>query len=365
MRTTVAQFEIEHLGFLDPAGEPLGELPADIGDLEQIKRGYRLMVLTRLFDTRAVNLQRTGQMGTFPSSLGQEAVTVGFALAMQTDDRFLPSYREHGAQLCRGVTLLEQLLYWGGDERGSDFQGPRKDFPLSVPIATQCLHAAGIASAIKLRNEPQAVVVCCGDGATSKGDFYEAINVAGVWNLPVLFVVTNNHWAISVPRSAQSKAETLAQKAIAAGIESLQVDGNDLLAMEYASRQALERARGGGGPFLIEALTYRMGDHTTADDARRYRDDEEVSKHWQQDPIARIKAYLVSHAGWSKTDEEQLQDDCKQQLEQAVKEYLATPPQPPEAMFDYLYANLPEAYAIQRQQVMDQANSDLSGADHE
>ena len=363
MRTPVAQFEVEHLGFLDPNGDLLGELPADAADLEQIKRGYQLMVLTRLFDNRAVNLQRTGQLGTFPSSLGQEAVTVGFGLAMQANDRFLPSYREHGAQLCRGVTLTEQLLYWGGDERGSDFQGPRKDFPLSVPIATQCLHATGIATAIKLRNEPQAVVVCCGDGATSKGDFYEAINLAGVWNLPILFVVTNNHWAISVPRSAQSKAETLAQKAIAAGIESLQVDGNDLLAMEYASRQALERARSGGGPFLIEAMTYRMGDHTTADDARRYRDDGEVSKHWQLDPIARIKAYLVAHANWGKQDEEALQSECKQQLEQAVNNYLAIAPQPPEAIFDYLYANLPEAYAQQRQQVINRG--ELKGAGHE
>ena len=279
MRNPVAQIEIDHLGFLDSTGKLLDELPEDIADLELIKRGYRLMVLARLFDARAINLQRTGQLGTFPSSLGQEAVTVGFGLAMQPDDRLLPSYREHGALLCRGVSLHEQLLYWSGDERGSEFEKPRKDFPLAVPIATQCLHAAGVATALKLRGEPQAAVTVCGDGATSKGDFAEALNVAGVWQLPLLFIVTNNQWAISVPRDAQSHAQTLAQKAIAAGIDCLQVDGNDLLAMEYASRQALDRARQGGGPFLIEAITYRMGDHTTADDARRYRDDDEVSRH--------------------------------------------------------------------------------------
>ena len=357
MRERVAQFEVDHVGFLDSSGQVREELPNDIAGLEVVKRGYRLMVLTRLFDARAINLQRTGQLGTFPSSLGQEAVTVGFALAMQTNDRLLPNYREHGALLCRGVSLVEQLLYWGGDERGSDYQQARKDFPLAVPIATQCLHAAGVATAIKLRGEPQAVVTVCGDGATSKGDFAEALNVAGVWQLPLLFVVTNNQWAISVPRAAQSHAETLAQKAIAAGIESVQVDGNDLLAMEYASRQALERARDGGGPFLIEAITYRMGDHTTADDARRYRDDDEVSSHWQADPVARIRAYLVEQGGWGKEDEEALQADCQAELEQAVADYLAVAPQPPRAMFDTLYAELPQAYATQRQQVIDLAGA--------
>lgn len=355
MQERVAQFEVDHVGFLDASGQILEDLPEDIADLEVIKQGYRSMVLTRLFDARAINLQRTGQLGTFPSSLGQEAVTIGFSLAMQPNDRLVPSYREHGALLCRGVTLCELLLYWGGDERGSDYQQARKDFPLAVPIATQCLHAAGVATAIKLRSEPQAVVTVCGDGATSKGDFAEALNVAGVWQLPILFVVTNNQWAISVPRESQSHAQTLAQKAIAAGIDCLQVDGNDLLAMEYASRKALERARAGGGPFLIEAITYRMGDHTTADDARRYRDDDEVSSHWQGDPVARIRSYLVEQGGWTKDQEEALQADCQVELERAVADYLAVTPQPASAMFDYLYAELPEAYEGQRQQVIDRA----------
>lgn len=355
MRKKVAQFEINHLGFLDPSGQPLEPLPDDIADIERIRDGYRSMVLTRLFDARAVNLQRTGQLGTYAASLGQEAVTVGFAMAMQPNDRLVPSYREQGALLARGVTMTELLLYWGGDERGSDFQGPRKDFPIAVPIATQCLHAAGVASAIRLRGEAQAVVTVCGDGASSKADFAEALNIAGVWQLPILFIVTNNQWAISVPRKAQSHAQTLAQKAIAAGVECLQVDGNDLLAMEYASREALERARSGGGPFLIEAITYRMSDHTTADDARRYRDADEVSSHWQQDPVARIKTYLVERGGWSKDDEEVLQSRCQQELEQAVADYLAMPPQPAEAMFDYLYAELPVAYHDQRDQVIARA----------
>ncbi|MEL0083335.1 MAG: thiamine pyrophosphate-dependent enzyme, partial [Gammaproteobacteria bacterium] len=227
MDRRVAEFSIDQLGFLDQQGVPIEPLPDDIATAEQIRAGYRQMVLTRLFDARAVNLQRTGQLGTFASSLGQEAVGVGLSMAMQANDRLLPSYREQGTMIARGTSITELLLYWGGDERGSDFAGPRRDFPIAVPIATQTLHAAGVASAVKLRGEQQAVVTVCGDGATSKGDFAEALNLAGAWQLPLLFIVTNNQWAISVPRNAQSRAPTLAQKAIAAGVESLQVDGND------------------------------------------------------------------------------------------------------------------------------------------
>ncbi len=364
MRQTIAQFSIDHFGLLSAAGKPLADLPTDIVSLEQVRAGYRQMVLTRLFDARAVNLQRTGQLGTFASSLGQEAVTVGFSMAMQAEDRLVPSYREQGALLARGVTMTELFLYWGGDERGSDFAGPRRDLPIAVPIATQALHAVGVARALQLRGERQAVVTVCGDGATSKGDFAEALNLAGVWQLPVLFVVTNNQWAISVPRTAQSHAQTLAQKAVAAGVESLQVDGNDLLAMEYASRQALQQARDGGGPFLIEALTYRLTDHTTADDARRYRDDDEVSAHWAEDPVARIKAYLVEQSGWSKTDEEALQAECQAELDAAVEAYLATPPPAPESMFDYLYAELPQAYQGQRSELLARAAKAEAGKEH-
>ena len=169
-----------------------------------------------------------GGSAPIASSLGQEAVTVGLAQAMRAEDVLLPSYRETGAQICRGVTLTELLLYWGGDERGSDWAGPRGDFPVSVPIASQCLHATGVAYAFKLRREPRVAVCVCGDGATSNGAFYEAINFAGAWRVPAVFVVNNNQWAISMPRSAQTATATLAQKAIAAGIPGEQVDGNDV-----------------------------------------------------------------------------------------------------------------------------------------
>jgi len=347
--STVARFEIEYTRFLDESGTLVAdEPPAFAREARELLPLYRLMVLARTLDARAVALQRTGRMGTYASSLGQEAVGAGVGTAMRAEDVLAPTYREHGAQLARGVRLAEILLYWGGDERGSDFQGPREDFPSCVPIATQIPHAVGAAYAFKLRREPHVAVCVCGDGASSRGDFHESLNFAGVWDLPFVLVVANNQWAISVPLHLQTKAQTLAQKAIAAGVEGLQVDGNDVIAVRWAVERALEKARRGGGPTLIEALTYRMHDHTTADDASRYRSDEEVSAHWKQDPVARSRAYLGSAGVWTKDDEEALIGECKQQVEDAVNEYLNTPPQPPEAMFDHLYATLPEALAEQR-----------------
>ena len=216
--TKVAEFAIEYTQFLDPSGRATGRLPEFAKDPAALIPLYRAMVLTRRFDAKAVALQRTGRLGTFASSLGQEAVVVGLASAMLAEDVLLPSYRETGAQLYRGVSLDELLLYWGGDERGSDFAGPRRDFPVSVPVASQCLHAVGVGYAMKLQREPRVAVCVCGDGATSNGAFYEAINCAGAWRVNTVFVVNNNQWAISVPRTVQTAAETLAQKAIAAGI---------------------------------------------------------------------------------------------------------------------------------------------------
>ena len=337
----VAHFDIHHTRFLDAAGDVVGDLPEFARDANVLRTLYRWMVLTREFDTRAVTLQRTGQLGTYPSCLGQEAVGVGLGHAMESRDVFVPSFREQGAQLVRGVTPTELLLYWGGDERGSDFAGPREDFPVNVPIGSQAGHAAGVALAIRLRGEARAVVCALGDGATSKGDFYEAMNMAGTWQLPLVFVVNNNAWAISVPRAAQSAAETLAQKAIAAGFGGEQVDGNDVIAVQHATGQALARARAGGGPSLVEAVTYRLSDHTTADDASRYRPEEEVSAAWQAEPISRLRTFLSDISGWGRDDEEALIAECRSRIDAAASDYLGTPPQPARAMFDYLYAELP------------------------
>jgi pyruvate dehydrogenase E1 component alpha subunit len=344
--------------FLDPSGTVVAPLPEFARDGSAVAALYRGMVLTRAFDAKAIALQRTGRLGTYASSLGQEAVAVGVAAAMQPGDVLLPSFREHGAQLWRGVTLKELFLYWGGDERGNDFAGPREDFPNCVPVASHAPHAVGVALAFRLRGERRAAVCVFGDGATSKGDVAEALNIAGVWKVPAVFVVNNNGWAISVPLTKQTAAATLAQKAVAAGIPGEQVDGNDAIAVRFAVERALERARSGAGPSLIEAVTYRLSDHTTADDAGRYRDDAEVSRHWTTEPIARLRAYLTEARLWDKDKEESLLHECSRAVEAAADEYLATAPQRPEAMFDYTFAQLPADLVLQRKA----ASSESGGA---
>lgn len=346
-----ASFEIQLTRCLDRDGTPLGELPPFAAGDDELRTMYRAMVRARTFDAKAVALQRTGRLGTYASALGQEAVAVGTAAAMRADDVFVPSFREHGAQLWRGVTPLELYLYWGGDERGMDYAGPREDFPLCVPVGTHPPHAAGIALAFKLRGEPRVAVCMFGDGATSKGDFSEALNFAGVEQLPAVYVVANNEWAISTPRNRQTHAETIAQKAIAAGVPGVQVDGNDVIAVRSEMEAALTRARAGGGPTLIEALTYRLADHTTSDDARRYRPDDEVTDRWQAEPIARLRAYLEAR-GWTRDDEQALIEETRDEIEAAADEYLATPPLAPEAMFDHLFATLPAPLVAQRELVI-------------
>ena len=347
--TTVARFEIRYSRFLDPKGNAVRPLPDFAGDRAELVALYRAMVLARAFDAKAVALQRTGRLGTFPSALGQEAVAVGLAAAMRKDDVFLPSFREHGAQLWRGVGLVELFLFWGGDERGSDFSEARQDFPVCVPVATHAPHAVGVALAFKLRHEQRVAVCAFGDGATSKGDVAEALNMAGVWSLPLVFVVNNNRWAISLPVAQQTAAETLAQKAIAAGIEGEQVDGNDVIAVREAVGRAVAKARASGGPHLIEALTYRLSDHTTADDARRYRSDADVSPHWGEDPITRLRNHLVGREMWAKADEEGLLAEVSAAVDKAAETYLATPPQDPATIFDFTYAALPNDLIEQRQ----------------
>ena len=360
--TAAAHFEIPYLQYLDPAGQVVATLPAFAADPAALLPLYEAMVLMRTYDAKAIALQRTGQLGTYASMLGKEAVEAGIGAAMAKDDVFLCTYRENGVQIMRGVTMRELFLYWGGDERGSDFAGPRRDFPICITIASQCLHAAGVGYAIKLRKQARAAVCMVGDGATSKGDFYEGLNAAGVWQLPVVFVVTNNQWAISVPRRAQSAAQTLAQKAVAAGFEGIQVDGNDVIAVHHAMREALAKARSGNGPTLIEAITYRLADHTTADDASRYRPAEEVAAAWQREPVLRLRNYLAEKGVWDKMREEELLKQCNQEVQAAAQSYLDTPAPPVAQMFDHLYATLPAAYAAQRAAILTLAGHD--GADH-
>jgi pyruvate dehydrogenase E1 component alpha subunit len=349
----VATFEIEYLQYLDAEGAlARTDLPEFAQDTVQVVDLYKRMTFLRVFDGKAIALQRTGKLGTYASCLGMEAAHVAIGSAMAEDDVFAPMYREYGAQFYRGVKPREVLLYWGGDERGNDFSGPAHDFAWSVPIATQALHAAGAALAFKIRKEPRVAVTVVGDGGTSKGDFYGAINVAGAMTLPLVVVIVNNQYAISIPRKSQSHAKTLAQKGIAAGIESLQVDGNDVIAMRAALDHAIKRARHGHGAMLIEAVTYRLSDHTTADDARRYRADAEVKDAWTREPLKRLKAYLIAQKAWSENDDEAWKADCAEKVDAEVNAYLETRAQPTEAMFDYTYAELPADLARQRAQAL-------------
>ena len=340
-----------------PDGTLLRDLPEFAGDRESVVSMYRGMMLARAFDLKAVALQRTGRLGTYATSLGQEAVAVGVASAMQPADVLLPSYRDNAALLWRGVTMEDILLFWGGDERGSNWSGPKQDFPFCIPVGSQAPHAAGVAYAFKYRQQARVAVCILGDGATSKGDVAEAMNFAGVWKLPVVFLVNNNQWAISVPLERQTAAQTLAQKAIAAGFCGEQVDGNDIFAVHAAAETAIAAARAGKGPSLIEAVTYRLGDHTTADDASRYRPAEEVKEHWKEDPIARLRGYLISRENWSKAEEEQIAAECEQRVDAAIDRYLAAAPRAAESMFDHLYARLPSVYAAQRKEAEEQKNA--------
>jgi pyruvate dehydrogenase E1 component alpha subunit len=347
----LTDFRIHCTRFLDATGKPVADLPPIASDPAALLELYRGMLFTRAFDKKAIALQRTGQLGTYASCLGQEAIGVGLGHAMRPEDVLFPYYRDYAAQFQRGVTMAEILVYWGGDERGMDYAGCREDFPICVPIASQCCHAIGVAYAFKLRREARVAVCTIGDGGTSKGDFYEALNAAGVWQLPIVFVVNNNQWAISVPREQQSAAQTLAQKAVAAGFCGEQVDGNDVIAVRQVVGRALEATRAGEGPQLIECLSYRLGDHTTADDASRYRSPAEVEAHAAYDPLIRLHKYLIYNGFLNDIDEAALTQAAAKAVELAVKDYLQTPAPAPEAMFDHLYAQLPAAYQEQRAEV--------------
>ena len=345
-----ASFEIHFRAYLGEDGKPLGRLPGFVEDANLLRRMYQMMVRARAFDAKAIYLQRTGKLGTYPSCLGHEATQVGIGAAMHADDVLFTVYREIGIKFWRGVELLDILLYWGGDERGTQYRNAPQDFPFCIPIGSQMPQAAGAALAMQIRGEARCAVACVGDGGTSQGAFYEAINLAGVKRLPLVCVIVNNGWAISVPVSAQTAASTLAQKAVAVGVPALQIDGNDILIVREAVGEAVERARSGGGPTIIEALTYRLSDHTTSDDATRYRSSEEVEAARRREPIARMRNFLQARALWDETQEQEFKRRCAEEIEAAVSQYLATPKQSTDAMFDYLYAQLPANLRAQREE---------------
>jgi pyruvate dehydrogenase E1 component alpha subunit len=339
--------------YLDADGALLKPIPKQINNRDFLVSLYRTLILTRLFDETAVNLQRTGAIGTYAQSRGQEAIGTAIGKAMLVDDVFIPYYRDLATQIQRGVLLEEFLQYWGGDERGSHFAHQTYDFPLCVPIATQLCHAIGVAFALKYRNRNKVAVVTCGDGATSKGDFYESLNVAGVMSLPVLFVVNNNQWAISVPLDHQTAAKNLADKATSAGIQAMQIDGNDTIAMYLGVQQALDKIRQSGHPILIEAISYRICDHTTADDSSRYMNQQALDDAIRKEPITRYHAFLTREYSWSLVENQQLIADCQLTIDKAVNAYTHLEPQQSGEFFDYMYDDLPRELEEQKQIFLD------------
>lgn len=331
-RETIARFQVERLEILDPQGEADAELLPALNDSEFLAL-YELLQRTRLADDRALNLQREGRMGTFPSSLGQEAAQVGSGFALERQDWAFPSFREIGVYLCLGYPLSSYYRYWMGDERGLAAPSEQNIFPINIAVGTHLLHAAGVALGARYRKDPVVAVAYLGDGGTSKGDFHEALNMAGVYQLPLVAICQNNHWAISVARSRQTSAESLAQKAIAFGIHGIQVDGNDVLAVYQATREALTRARNGEGATFIECETYRMSDHTTADDARRYRDSAELEAWRPKDPLLRMRRFLEKRKLWSDSEQEHLEERIREELDQAVATADAMEPPQAEEMF--------------------------------
>jgi 2-oxoisovalerate dehydrogenase E1 component alpha subunit len=346
---TIAEFAIGHEQLLAADGSPTGELPDFARDGAELVRMYRMMVLCRLFDAKAINLQRTGRLGTYAPCTGHEATHVGVGAAMVAGDVLCPVYREYGTQLWRGVTLTEILTYWAGDEAGTNFKGPRGDFPWCVPIGSQSPHAAGVAMAFKIRKQPYCAVAYIGDGGTSQGAFHEAVNAAGAQRLPAIFVVVNNGWAISVPAAEQTAAQTFAQKGLGNGVPGVQVDGNDVIGVRAVMEAALAKARAGGGPTVVEAVTYRLSDHTTADDASRYRPAGELDAAWKLEPLLRTRRYLESRNLWDDAREGALRAECTGQIDAAVHAYQNRPAANTDSMFDHLFARPPAALAAQKQ----------------
>jgi pyruvate dehydrogenase E1 component alpha subunit len=307
---------------------------------ETLLKMYKTMVLGRVADEKALQFQRQGRMLTYAPSHGQEAAQVGPMAAMEDNDWLVLAFREFNAMLYKGVTLEQAFLYWYGNESGSRYDDNVKVLPINVPIGSQINHAAGIAYASKLQKKDEMPLVFIGDGGTSHGEFHEGMNFAATYDLPMITVIQNNQYAISTPRHKATKAKTLAQKAIAYGIKGVQVDGNDILAMYLAVKEARKRAAKGQGPTLIEAVTYRMGPHTTSDNPKLYREDSEVEEWAKKDPIYRFKNYLIDKGFWSDKDDEALYEEHKQYVLDTFKNVEASGLVSLDEIFDFTYENL-------------------------
>ena len=330
----------KQLQILDPKGKIIKpDLEPSLDDKTLLKL-YDTMVLGRIADIKAMQYQRQGRMLTYAPNRGQEAAQLGAVAAMEPQDWLVPAFRELNAMIYRGVPLEKMYLYWYGNEWGSHFDEDVRVLPIDIIIGSQVNHAAGIAYASKIQKKNEVAVTFIGDGGTSHGEFYEGLNFGAAFDVPMVIVVQNNQYAISTPRKKATKAETLAQKAVAAGIEGIQVDGNDILAMYVATKYAIDHARAGKGPVLIEAVTYRLGPHTTSDDPTIYRNEEEVTEWEAKDPMIRFKKYLIDKKLWTEAKDKKLNEEKAEFVSETFKKVEASGPEELLDIFQYTYAEM-------------------------
>jgi pyruvate dehydrogenase E1 component alpha subunit len=358
----IPEVSVEYLSILDEKGNLDDALEPKIS-AETLLKLHRTMLLGRRLDERLLHLQRQGRIGTFPPISGQEAAQLGGVANIRGDDWLVPSFRETAAELWRGRSIENIIIANNGLNEGGMMPEGSKDFPISIPVASQIPHAVGLAWSAKYRRTDEIVMVFFGDGATSEGDFHEGMNFAAVFQVPVVFVCQNNQWAISIPISKQTHSQTLAQKAVGYGMPGMRVDGNDILAVYAAADSAVQRARAGEGPTLIECVTYRLLMHTTADDPKRYRSEEEVSRWQQRDPLPRFEKYLLNKGILTVPQIDAIQSEITNEIQRAIDnaEQQMTSMGNPLDMFDHQYADIPPH--LQHQKAM--LEEELSAADKE
>lgn len=332
----IGNFEVNYLQILDENGKCDEKLKPKIPNSD-LKEMYDYMILTRTFDDKALKLQRQGRLGTYAPMRGQEACQIGSCFAYSDKDWVFPAFRENGVYMMKGVSAEKLYHYWAGDERGMQIPDKVNMFPISITVGAHMVHAVGAGMAFKIKKEKNVAITYFGDGATSEGDFHTAMNFAGVYKAPVVFICQNNQWAISVPVKEQTKSETLAQKAIAYGFEGVQVDGNDVFAVYKATKEAVEKARAGKGPTLIECFTYRLADHTTSDDSKKYRKESEVKKWEKKDPILRFENYLLNQKIINKAFIEDVKNRAVKEIDEAVSDFENHAAYSPEEIFNYMY----------------------------
>ena len=359
------QSTIDHLSILDEHGNVDPELEPNIPEQELLAL-YCSMLLGRRFDERMVDLQRQGRIGTFPPIKGQEASQIGSIFQLKDNDWFVPAFRESAAEIWRGRSLESILLYYNGYNEGTVLPENQKNLPIAIPVSSQILHATGLGYAANYRKSGEIVMVYFGDGATSEGDFHEGLNCAAVYQTPVIFVCQNNQWAISFPLKQQTRSKTIAQKALAYGMPGIQVDGNDVLAVYVATKEAATRARKGGGPTLIECVTYRIMMHTTADDPSRYRTDKEVDLWIKKDPLTRFENYLSDKKILSKGSIEKIEENVLGQIQTAIDNAESQMEQlgDPVDMFDHLYEKLPPYLGKQKEEMTQNIAADKREAEN-